>query len=64
MEPARVVKKKRIRSQLMAIKFGDKPKHSGKNAETSGVGHGKSKKVANSKGKSVAKSKTQMRKGK
>ena len=48
----------------MAIKFGDKPKHSGKNAETSGVGHGKSKKVANSKGKSVAKSKTQMRKGK
>lgn len=47
----------------MAIKFGEAPKHSGKNAETKGVGHGKGKKVVNTKGKSVAKSKTQMRKG-
>lgn len=53
----------------MAIKFGETPKHSGKNSETKGVGHGKGKRVAASKGKiggkgTGAKSKTQIKNAK
>ena len=53
----------------MAIKFGDKPEHSGRNAETKGVGHGKGKRIAGSKGKIAgkgtgAKGKTQIKKAK
>jgi hypothetical protein len=41
----------------MAIKIPKTPHHSGKNAETGGVGHGKGKRVAGSKKNIAAKRK-------